>query len=98
LFIRARAPYDAAMRRRPVETDFKITITENFIEVRFAPTHSLYTFTRLTSERDVAEFGPLSPDPLIQHVWRPSGTRKYDAADVLAMAFRLATAAARAGT
>jgi hypothetical protein len=86
------------MRRRPVETDFKITITENFVEVHFAPTRSLYTFTRLTAERDVAEFGPLSPDPVIQHASRATGARNYDAADVLAMAVRLATAAARAGT
>jgi hypothetical protein len=66
--------------------------------VHFAPTRSLYTFTRLTADRDVAEFGPLSPDPVIQHASRASGTRNYDAADVLAMAVRLATAAARAGT
>jgi hypothetical protein len=97
LFTRTRAPYDAAMRRRPVETDFKISITENSVEVHFAPTRSLYIFTRLTSERDFSEFGPLSPDPVIQHASRGSSTRNYDAADVLAMAFRLATAAARAG-
>jgi hypothetical protein len=86
------------MRRRPVETDFKISITENFVEVHFAPTRSLYAFTRLTAERDVAEFGPLSSDPVIQHASRAGGTRNYDAAEVLAMAFRFATAAARAGT
>jgi hypothetical protein len=86
------------MRRRPIETDFKISITENFVEVHFAPTRSLYTFTRLTAVREVAEFGPLSPDPAIKHASRASSTSKYDAADVLAMAFRLATAAARAGT
>jgi hypothetical protein len=86
------------MRRRPVETDFNLSITENFVEARFAPTHSLYIFTRLTAERDVAEFGSLSPDPVIRHASRASGTRNHDAADVLAMAFRLATAAAQAGT
>jgi hypothetical protein len=86
------------MRRRPIETDFKISITENFVEVHFAPTRRIYTFTRLTAKREVAEFGPLSPDPAIKHASRASGTSKYDAADVLAMAFRLATAAARAGT
>jgi hypothetical protein len=98
LFSRKRAAYDATMRRGAVETDFEIGITENFVEVHFAPTRSLYTFTRLTADRDVAEFGPLSPDPVIQHASRASGTRNYDAADVLAMAVRLATAAARAGT
>jgi hypothetical protein len=58
------------MRRRPVETDFNISITENFVEVRFAPTCSLYTFTRLTAERGVAEFGPLSSDQVFQHAAR----------------------------
>jgi hypothetical protein len=83
------------MRRRPVETDFNISITENFVEVRFAPTRSLYTFTRLTSERDVAEFGPLSPGPVERHLTR-SGVRGHNAGEVRAMAFRLATTAARA--
>ena len=70
----------------------------DFVEVHFALTRRIYTFTRLTAEREVAEFRPLSPDPAIKHASRASGTSKYDAADVLAMAFRLATAAARAGT
>jgi hypothetical protein len=39
----------------------------------------------------VAEFGPLSPDPVIQHASRAGGIRNYDAAEVLAMAFRLGT-------
>jgi hypothetical protein len=82
------------MRRRPIKTDFRISI--HFVEVHFAPTRCLYTSTRLTAEREVAEFGPRLPDPAIKHASRARGTCKYDAADMLAMAFRLATAAARA--
>jgi hypothetical protein len=37
-----------------------------------------------------------SPDPVVRHVSRVSGTRIYDAAEVLMLAFRLATEAARA--
>jgi hypothetical protein len=85
------------MRRRSIETKFNISITESFVEVRFAPIRSLYIFTRLTAERDVAEFGPLSPDPVIQQASRALGTCS-DAADALATVFRFAMAAARART
>jgi hypothetical protein len=80
------------MRRQPVESDFKISITENFVEAHFAPTRSLYIFARFTTERDIAEFGPLSPGPVERHLTR-SGVRGYDAGEVRSMAFRLATAA-----
>jgi hypothetical protein len=86
------------MRRQPVEPDFKIEVSAHAIVVHFLPTRSLYTFTRFTDERDIAEFGPLSPDPVIQHTTRVGGTRIYDPADVQALAFRLATAAARANS
>jgi hypothetical protein len=86
------------MRRQPVEQDFQVEVSEDKITVRFWRTGSLYAFTRFTTERDIAEFGPVSPDAVVRHVSRVSGTRLYDAADVLAMAFRLATAAARAAT
>jgi hypothetical protein len=81
------------MRRQPVESDFEVEVFEKTIAVRFWPTRSLYTFARFIGAREIAEFGPVSPDPLIQHASRSSGTRNYDAADVLAMAFRLAAAA-----
>jgi hypothetical protein len=80
-------------RRQPVETDFKVEVLEDAIAVHFWPTRSVYTFARFTNERDIADFGPLSPDPAIQHASRISGTRIYDAAEVQALAFRLATAA-----
>jgi hypothetical protein len=92
-----RLPYDADMRRRPVETDFKVAVFQSKIEVQFGPTRSLYTFGRLTAERDIAEFGPLSPDPTERHSSR-NGVRSYDASEVRAMAFRLAATAATART
>jgi hypothetical protein len=45
----------------------------------------------LLSERDIADFGPVSPDPVVRHGSRSTGTGKYDATEVLVMAFRLAT-------
>jgi hypothetical protein len=85
------------MRRQPVESDFEVEIFKTTIAVRFWPTRSLYTFTRFTGAREIAEFGPVSPDPVVQHASRSSGTRNYEAAEVLAMAFRLAAEAAGRG-
>ena len=82
------------MRRQPVESDFEVEIIKTTIAVRFWPTRSLYTFTRFTSAREIAEFGPVSPDPVVEHASRSSGTRNYEAAEVMAMAFRLAAEAA----
>jgi hypothetical protein len=99
-FVRARAlAYDGRMGRRPVESEFKIEIFKDRVTAHFRPTRSLYTFARFTTERDIADFGPVSPDPVIQHGSRSSGTGVYDSAEVLAMAFRLAVeTAGRAGT
>jgi hypothetical protein len=82
------------MRRQPVEEDFKVEVSEDKITVRFWRTGSIYTFTRLATERDIADFGPVLPDPVIRRVSRARGTRVYDAAEVLAVAFRLATTVA----
>jgi hypothetical protein len=83
------------MRGQPVEADFLVEVSEDKITVRFLPTRSVYTFARLPHRRDVAEFGPLSPDAIEQHPSR-GGVRGYAAGEVRGMAFRLATAAARA--
>jgi hypothetical protein len=83
------------MRRQPVESDFKVEVLEDAIVVRFWPTRSVFTFNRFTSAKEIAEFGPVSPDPIEQHASRHGGTRGYNAAEVRAMAFRLATEVAR---
>ena len=85
------------MRRQPVESDFEVEVFEKTIAVRFWPTRSLYTFARFTTEREIADFGLVSPDPVIQHGSRSGRTRQFDAAEVLAMAFRLAAAAVGGG-
>jgi hypothetical protein len=85
------------MNRKPRETDFEITVSEAEVAVMFWPTRSLYAFSRFTSARDVAEFGPVSPDPVVRHASRSGGTRHFMAAEVQAMAFRLAAAAAARG-
>jgi hypothetical protein len=82
------------MGRELYEGDFEVEVFEKTIAVRFWPTRSLYTFVRFTSARDIAEFGLISPGPVIQHGSRSARTRSYKAAEVLDMAFRLATAAA----
>ncbi len=52
---------------------------ENTIAVRFWPTRSRYTFARFTSAREIAEFGPVAPAPVVEHPQqrearaRPSG-------------------------
>jgi len=52
-------------------------------------------FSRLADHRDIADFGPLSPDPSVRHAGTGGGTGNYPAAEVLAMAFRLALESAR---
>jgi len=76
-------------RSSPIETDFKIEITEDTVVVCFWPTRSTYTFNRFTDPREIAEFGPVSPDPIERHPLR-GGLRNYNAGEVRAMAFRLA--------
>jgi hypothetical protein len=80
-------------KRHPVEADFEVRLSADTVVVLFRPTVSYYTFSRLAHPRDIAEFGPLSPDPHIQHVRRTSragGTGHYLASEVQAVAFRLA--------
>jgi hypothetical protein len=90
-------PTTAPVRQRPFNSDFEVEVFEKTIAVRFWPTRSLYTFARFTTEREIADFGLVSPDPVIQHGSRSGRTRQFDAAEVLAMAFRLALAAVRMG-
>jgi hypothetical protein len=82
------------MGQQPVESDFEVSVSLETAEAYFRPTRSLYTFRRFAKERDISEFGPVSPDPVVQHASRSGGTRNYNSAEVLAMAFRLVAAAA----
>jgi hypothetical protein len=73
------------MGRKPFESDFEVEVFKSTIAVRFWPSRSLYTFTRSTTERDVAEFGPVSPSPCHQarlaHQPHPSVRRGGGAGD-----------------
>ena len=86
------------MSRQPVTSDFKVEISEDAIVMHFWPTRSVFTFNRFTSAQDIANFGPISPYPIEQNVFRRGGTRGNGAAEVRSMAFRLATEAASRGS
>ena len=79
----------------PAESNFHVVASKAAIEVIFKPTNSHYTFTHFVDRRDIVEFGPLSPDPRIRHAGRSGDTGAYSAHEVQAMAFRLASDAAR---
>jgi hypothetical protein len=86
------------MRREPVASDFQVDVFDEQIVVFFVPTKSLYVFERFTNESEIAEFGLLSPLPMVRHGVVTSGTRRFEAAEVEAMAFRAASMASeRAG-
>jgi hypothetical protein len=75
------------MQRHPVESNFYVSVSDNEIEVTFAPTRSLYTFSRVTSGSDRA-----LPDPLVHHLGRTGDTGNYEPTEVQAMARRIALA------
>jgi hypothetical protein len=79
-------------RRQPFESDFEISASWDAVAAYFRPSGSLYTFRRFLTRREIDEFGLLSPDAVVRHGSPRNGTNKYDAAAVLSMAFRLATA------
>jgi hypothetical protein len=80
-------------RQQPAESDFEISVSWDAVAAYFQPSESLYTFRRFLTRREIDEFGPVSPDPVVRHNSPRNGTNKYDAPAVLGMAFRLATAA-----
>jgi hypothetical protein len=81
------------MARHLVESEFEVIPSDGAVEVIFIPTSSHYTFSRLSNRSDIAEFGLLSPDPRIRH----AGSSNCTGPEVLYMAFRLASEAARRG-
>jgi hypothetical protein len=75
------------MRRHPIESNFYVNASDAEIAVTFAPTRSLYTFTRAPSEN-----GTTLPYPAVQHLGRTGDTGDYEPAEVQAMACRVALA------
>jgi hypothetical protein len=74
------------MQRHPIESNFYASVSDNEIEVTFAPTRSLYTFARMTSENTVL------PGPVVHHLGRTGSTGDYEPTEVQAMACRVALA------
>ena len=75
------------MRRHPIESNFYVNASDAEIAVTFAPTRSLYTFTRAATEN-----GATQPHPAVQHLGRTGNTGDYEPAEVQAMACRVAVA------
>jgi hypothetical protein len=75
------------MRRHPIESNFYVSASDNEIAVTFAPTRSLYTFGRATSENEA-----ILPDPVVHHLGRTGDTGDYEPTEVQAMACRVALA------
>ena len=83
------------MIKHPAEFDFEVKTSEAAVEVTFKPTSSHFTYTRFVEHKDIVEFGPLSPDPRVRHAGRSGNTGAYSSPEIQAMAFRLASEAAR---
>jgi hypothetical protein len=80
--------------KRPTGTNFDVKSSKTAVEVIFRHTGSRYTFNRFFHHRDIAEFGPLSPRPRIQHT---DVIDKNLATRLRGVAFRLASEAAKRG-
>jgi hypothetical protein len=62
------------MLRHPIESNFYVSVSDTEIEVTFAPTRSVYTFSRVTSEST----GMLA-DPAVHHLGKKGNTGDYKA-------------------
>jgi hypothetical protein len=81
--------------KRATEADFDIKLSEAGVTAIFKPTNSHYSFNRLVEPRDVAQYGPLSPDARVRHAGPTGDTGDYDSRQVQQMAFVLASLAAK---
>jgi hypothetical protein len=83
------------MQEVPNESDFVIQVSRTFVEATFRPTGSVFIFRRYTNAKDIADFGPLSPEARIRAPTRRRGTPAFSSWEIQATAFRLASEAAR---
>ena len=74
------------MGKLPIEANFYVSVSDKEVEVQFAPTKSVYTFSRLPS------IDLISPDALVRHLRRRGDTYDYEPVKVQAMAHRVALA------
>jgi hypothetical protein len=74
------------MQRHPIESNFYTSVSDAEIEVTFAPTRSLYVFSRVASQSSILA------DPVVHHLGKRGDTGDYAPGDVKAMACRVALA------
>jgi hypothetical protein len=75
---------------RPTEADFETDVFEAGVNVFFKPTRSYYTFIRLSENKHVARFAPLSRDASVRHAGPSGDTGEYDPVQVLEFAYQVA--------
>jgi hypothetical protein len=76
----------AKMDKHPIESNFYVNVSDTEVELTFAPTKSIYTFSRLPA------IDLISPNALVRHLGRKGDTYNYDPMEVQAMAYRVALA------
>jgi hypothetical protein len=76
---------------RPTEDDFETDVLSVGVNVFFKPTRSYYTFVRLSDDKYVSRSAPLSRDARVRHAGPSGDTGEYDPAQVLELAYQLAS-------
>jgi hypothetical protein len=76
------------MARHPIESNFYASVSDAEIEVTFAPTRSIYTFSR--SPKDDGD--AISSNPSVHHAGKKGQHRRIRASEVQIMAHRVALA------
>jgi hypothetical protein len=76
------------MARYPIESNFYASVLDAEIEVMFAPTRSIYTFSRSAEDDGDA----VSSNPSVHHAEKKGDTGEYAPAEVQIMAHRVALA------
>jgi len=77
------------------EADFEADVFESGVNVFFKPTGSYYTFVRLSDDKYISPSAPLSRDAHVRHAGPSGDTGEYDPAQVLELAYQLASKAAK---
>jgi hypothetical protein len=76
------------MARHPIESNFYASVSDAEIEVTFAPTRSIYIFSRSAKDDGDA----ISPNPSVYRAGKKGDTGEYAPAEVQIMAHRVALA------
>jgi hypothetical protein len=76
------------MARHPIESNFYASVSDAEIEVTFAPTRSIYIFSRSAKDDGDA----ISSNPSVYHSGKKGDTGEYAPAEVQIMAHRVALA------